>query len=112
MASVARYNPSYRGVGEMLCSGFMRRAMARRARNVRNAFVAGASVDTGEWKSSVTVETAIRKDARGPGSRVVASVVSNDPNALSKEFGHVAPNGRYIPGDRALTKALAAASIA
>lgn len=104
-----RYDPSYSGVGKMLTSGFMRRAMARRARNVRNVFVATASVDTGEWKSSVTVETEIRKDTRGPGSRVVASVVSNDPNALSKEFGHIASNGRFIPGDHALTRALLAA---
>ena len=112
--AVARYNPSYPGVGKMLTSGFMRRAMAARAKKVRTAFVAIAAIDTGEWKSSVTVETEIKKDLTGPGSRVVARVVSNDPAGLSKETGHIAHRTgigppRFVPGDHAMTRSLPAA---
>jgi hypothetical protein len=109
MASIARYNPSFKGVGEMLCSGFMRRAMAARARSVKAVFAATAPKDTGEFAASARVETYIRKDFKGAGSRVVAAVVSDDPNGLAKEVGHIAPNGRFIPGDHALLKALHAA---
>lgn len=115
MASIARYDPSFEGVGEMLRSGGIRREMRSRALRVKAAFEATASVDTGEWKASATVDTYIRPDRRGGGSRVVAAVTSNDPDALSKEFGHIAHRTgigppRFVPGDHAMTRALGAAT--
>lgn len=51
---------------------------------------AAKHVDSGTFEDSIKTV----KDARGK-DRVVGST---DPLAVPKEFGHVMPNGTYVPG--------------
>lgn len=126
MASIARYNPSFRGVGEMLRSEGIRRAMRGRAAVVNVVFRSTAAIGNpadgdphpGAWRASTRVETYVRKDFKGRGRRVVAAVISDDPQGLVKEQGHVQrPGGgregpgRFVDGTHDLLRALSAARL-
>lgn len=92
---------------ELLKSEFMAAEVEAHAERIRAVAEATSPVDTGQYASSFRVESTreggIHRD------RVSASVVNDDPAALSIEFGHVAPDGRVVPGHYTLTRALDAA---
>lgn len=60
---------------------------------------AAEHADSGEFERSIKV-------TRGGGQVRDWIVYSDDPAALSKEYGHTTPNGRFIPGIHAFGKAL------
>lgn len=115
----SRFNASYSGIGQMLRMAGIRGDMVARAGRVRDVFEAtaplGPPIDgdgepAGTFKSSARVDSYVRKDFKGEGSRAAAAVVLTDPLGLVKERGHLAENGEFVQGAHTLTRALDAAA--
>lgn len=103
----ARYNPSYRGLGELLRSPEMEAEMRRRAEKIKVAAEASAPVYTpgthpGRYKAAFTITSERRGGARK--DRAAAYVVNDAPEALYVEYGT-----RNNPAHHTLLKALDAA---
>lgn len=108
----ARFKPSYRGIGQMLCADFMIAHMLVRAERVLAAAVADAPVDAdqddehrGRYKASFKVTSGIRPGSRGGRKRRAFGRVTNDaPESIDVELGT-----RTTPRHRTLGRALLAA---
>lgn len=61
--------------------------------------VAAKHADSGEFERSIQM-------TRGGGRVHDWIVYTDDPAALSKEYGHTTPNGRFVPGIHAFGQAL------
>lgn len=92
---MASFNANYRGIGQLLKSPEMAKAMHDIATGIKSRAVAFSPVDKGGFKSSWKVESRKRPD------RVVAVVVNDDPAAVQIEFGT-----KDTPRHRALGKAI------
>jgi hypothetical protein len=104
---VARFSPSYRGLGELLRSEAMEAEMVRRAEKVKARFEATAPVDEtgphpGRLRDSARVESSRAGGLKH--DRAVATVVVEAPEAFYAEFGN-----RNVPRHRTLGRALDAA---
>lgn len=105
-----RYTHDYEAFGRQVLRGEDMVAHLRaRAEWVKAQFEATAPVDTGEFKSSAKVETGVMHVPGGQGERAYGRVTLDDPEAMAKEFGHVTPDGKHVPGAHTLTRALDAA---
>lgn len=107
----ARFKPSYRGIGQMLCADFMIAEMDRRAHRVLAAAQSFAPVDEdlddehrGRYKASFKVTSGIRPGGGGRKRRAFGRVTNDAPEALDVEYGN-----RNTPRHRVLGRALMAA---
>lgn len=71
------------------------------ARLVRAKSLAAAHAKTGKYASSLEVVTT-------PGKKGVMdrAIVANDPAALAIELGHMTRNGKHVPGQYILNRAI------
>lgn len=102
----ARFNGSYDGVGEMLCSAAMQAEMRRRAEKMLAAAVADAPYDPTDkdgdhYRDHFSVESGVRQ---GKTRRAYGRVTNDHVAALSIEFGT-----SDTPAHHTLTRALDAA---
>lgn len=89
---MGKFNPSYRGIGEMLKSPEMVKEMESRAKRVKAAAEASAPIylsakDPGQYKRSFVVDSGVRKDKNGSGSRAYGRVTNTAPYAIFVEYG-------------------------
>lgn len=85
----ARFRASYKGIGEMLCSGFMQAAMHERADAIRAVAEAIAPEDEasphrGRYKASFGTTSGVRT---GRKPRAYGRVYNTAPEALAVEYG-------------------------
>lgn len=80
----AKFNASYKGIGQILRSEQMKREMKARADQIRAKAEALAPVDSGNYVESFRVETEIRK---GSTTRAIAKVINDSPHAAYVEWG-------------------------
>lgn len=86
------FNPSYTGIGEMLRMPGVVKEMEARAKKVKARAEDIAPIylrakDPGQYKRSFVVESGIRKDKSGSGSRAYGRVTNTAPYALFVEYG-------------------------
>lgn len=80
----AKFNASYKGIGQILRSEQMKREMKARADQIKAEAEALAPVDSGNYVESFRVETEIRKGAT---IRAIAKVINDSPHAAYVEWG-------------------------
>lgn len=78
-------------------------AMAERIESLVIGVAAGHR-DTGEFIDSIHTQT-----TTGPAGVSDRRVYSDDGLAITKEFGHTTPDGKWVPGMHAFGQALGAA---
>lgn len=83
------FDADYRGIGQLLRSPQMQAGLHRIGAHVRDAAIAAVNTDTGNYAESLRKPSAVRVEARGGPrrDRAVVHVVSDDPGALSIEYG-------------------------
>lgn len=89
---------------ELLNADWMVDAMRERAERGREFVQSAAPVDTGRFRSAVSVDA--RKRGGVHHDRAEAVLSSDDPAALSIEFGHAAPDGAHVEGAYTYTQAM------
>lgn len=82
---MATYKASYKGIGRMLRSEFLKQDMVRRAERVKRAAEATAPVESGEYKASFSVSSGEQSTG---GRRVYARVENDSDHAAMVEFGN------------------------
>ncbi|MEO3856234.1 HK97 gp10 family phage protein [Acrocarpospora sp. B8E8] len=83
-AKRAKFRGNYKGIGQILASPQMQRAMEARAERVKQRAISGSPVETGDYKQSFKVEGSIRK---GKTTRAIAKVINDSPHAAYVEWG-------------------------
>lgn len=93
------FNPSYHGVGELLCSPEMVAAMHHFASKGRDAAELLSPVGTppdphpGAYKGDWSVESGVRET---PSRRAYARITNGRDYAASVEFGNGRMDGQYV----------------
>jgi hypothetical protein len=99
---VTRFNPDFRGLGELLRSQEMQTAMRATASKIAEAARATAPVDSGEYRDSFEVSSGVRES---PSRRAYGRVINETPYAASVEFG----NSQGSPAQHVLGRSIDAA---
>lgn len=100
------FNPSYKGIGELLCSPMIVKEMRRRAEKVKAAAeaIAPDAPPFGQgYIADFEVESGIRE---GRTRRAFGRVKNTSPHAFYVEFGGRAWGGKKTPRHRTLGRAL------
>lgn len=103
---MARFNPDYKGIGEMLTASWMQAEMRKRAEKVRAAAVAMAPDYDPKgvgYKYEFEVDSGVKTSKKGT-RRAYGRVTNKSPHAIYVEYG-----GKSTPRHRVLGKALDAA---
>ena len=103
---MSAYNPSYKGIGDLLTAEFMQAEMLRRAEKVKAEAQATApdAPPYGEgYKYEFKVEGGIKESKKGT-KRAVGRVTNDSEHAIWVEYG-----GQQTPAHRTLGRALNAA---
>lgn len=101
---MAKYTLNYEAFREELLNApWMVEEMRSRAERGKAFAESIAPRDTGEFASSFEVDSGTHGGIHS--DRAWATLSSNDPAALSKEFGHEA-GGRHVEGSYTLTKTM------
>lgn len=107
------YRHDYEAFGRLVVnSPMMQAAMRARAEKVQELFIATAPVSDepddehrSRYKDSSRVESGVGLVVE-LGARAYGRVVVDDPDAMSIEYGHTAPDGSHVDGSFTLTRAL------
>jgi hypothetical protein len=86
---VARFDPDYKGIGELLCADFMIAEMARRAENVKGTAEATApdAVPLGVgYKYEFEVTSGVKVSKKGT-KRAYGRVTNHSDHARAVEYG-------------------------
>jgi len=97
---MGRYRADYSGIGEMLRSPEMQKAMHLIAKKVEARAKAIAPVETGEYRNSFEVSSGVDVSADGE-RRAYGRVTNTSDHAFQVEYG-----GKSTPKYRVLGKAL------
>lgn len=95
------FEPSYRGIGDLLRSPQMQAEMLRRAEKIKGRAEATSPVETGEYAASWETSSGIKYAKT---SRAYARVTNTSDHAIAVEFGW-----KNTPRYRTLGKAIDAA---
>jgi hypothetical protein len=106
---MARFNPSYTGMGELLSSPGMVSAMRDRAEKIKTAAEATSPVgplsddERTRYRDSWEVEAGVREE---PSRRAYATVKNETPYSAAIEFGNGRTSKKTIEAHYVLTRAI------